>query len=130
MATKKERKRRTKVDTNGAAWTRAFLGRLALCGNIREAVQAAKVSRSNVYKRRDADATFAAAMAEALEDAADRLYQDVRRRAKQSDKLLIFLFAGTALSRRGGWQVSEGVQLRLVEEIVDAAQEDGEAAGR
>ena len=130
MATKKERKRRTKVDTNGAAWTRAFLGRLALCGNIREAAQAAKVSRSNVYKRRDADATFAAAMAEALEDAADRLYQDARWRAKKSDKLLIFLLRWHGFEPTRRLQVSEGVQLRLVEEIVDAAQQDGEAAGR
>jgi len=64
-------------------WGPRFLARLAETSNICAAALAAGVGRTTVYKRRDAEPAFAAAMAEALEDATDALELEARRRACQ-----------------------------------------------
>lgn len=65
---------------------------LAETGNIKESCVRAACSRNNVYKRRNSDPDFAAAMHEALEDAVEALELIARERAsKSSDVLLIFL---------------------------------------
>lgn len=75
-------------------WAPKFLARLGLAGNIREAAQVVKVNRRTVYKRRDADPDFAAAMEDALADAMDRLRKVAWTRAsKKSDKLLMYLLS-------------------------------------
>lgn len=62
-------------------WQKGFLTILAESGIVTTACEAAGVDRSTVYLRRDADPAFAAAWEQALEDAADRLEAEARRRA-------------------------------------------------
>lgn len=100
-------------------WQKAFLTALEESGNVRLACAAAQVSRGTVYQRRSDDVAFAAAWESALEEAADLLEAEARRRAhdgwdepvfgsqgagqgsgqigtvrKYSDTLLIFLLKG------------------------------------
>lgn len=95
---------------DGPVWERAFLTALSNTGNVRAACTAAKVGRSTVYDRREAAEAFAAAWAEAIEQAADMMEAEALRRAvhgvqepvyykgkvvghvlKYSDVMLIFL---------------------------------------
>ena len=101
------------------AWQKAFLAALQESGNVRLACAAAQVGRTTVYQRRADDVAFAAAWESALEEAADLLEAEARRRAhdgweepvfgsqgagqgsgqigtvrKYSDTLLIFLLKG------------------------------------
>jgi len=88
----------------------AFLEALADAGNISMAARAAGLSRSHAYALKASDAGFAAAFADALETATDRMEAEARRRAidgveaphfhqgkvtgsvtKYSDALLMFL---------------------------------------
>jgi hypothetical protein len=86
------RKKRTKRTPTKRDWAPRFLNALAKSGVILHACKALKVTRSNVYERRDNDTDFAAALARALEDACDALEIVARRRAiKKSDGLLQFL---------------------------------------
>ena len=75
------------------SWEKRFLTALANTANVRASCQAANVSRDYVYKRRRNNKAFAAAWAEALEDACDVLEAKARQRALsgESDTLLIFL---------------------------------------
>jgi hypothetical protein len=101
--------RRLKREAGTAAKRRAVLAALAQNGNVTAACEAAKVNRSFYYDSL-ADESFAAAAAEALDAAADRLEEEARRRAetgidepvfyqgkkcgsirRYSDTLLIFL---------------------------------------
>lgn len=75
--------KRTKRTRSRPDWAPAFLAELALRGNILDSCGASGVSRSNVYQRRDADPDFALAMAQALEDATDRLEREAWRRAHE-----------------------------------------------
>ncbi len=101
------------------AWQKAFLAALQESGNVRVACEHAQVGRTTVYQRRADDVAFAAAWESALEEAADLLEAEARRRAhdgweepvfgsqgagqgsgqigtvrKYSDTLLIFLLKG------------------------------------
>lgn len=62
-------------------WEKGFLAVLAESGNVRAACDAAKVSRQVAYAYRADNEAFAAAWALALEEAADLLEQEARRRA-------------------------------------------------
>lgn len=63
-------------------WEPAFLAALRETGVVRDALEAAGIGRSVVYARKDADPAFAAAWADALEDAADLLEREAIRRAR------------------------------------------------
>src|SRR5262249_51821069 len=69
---------------------RGFLASLKETGNVRRACQAAQVSRRAAYYARERHPDFAAAWDEALEEAADRLEAEARRRAV--DGLVRFKF--------------------------------------
>jgi hypothetical protein len=75
------RTNRTRPRRSAPDWAPRFLERLAQTANIHAACLAAGVGRQTVYDRRNADADFARAMAEALEDACDLLEAEARRRA-------------------------------------------------
>ena len=62
-------------------WRPAFLAALAEAGNVRLACDAAQIDRTTAYDLRKADQEFAAEWDRALEDAADLLEQEARRRA-------------------------------------------------
>jgi hypothetical protein len=94
-------------------WIPGFLAALRDCGNVRAATQAAQVDRSTPYKLRGTDPAFAKAWEDAMDDAADVLEAEARRRAtlgvdepvfyqgvpvgsvkRYSDTLLMFLLKG------------------------------------
>ena len=62
-------------------WQEAFLAQLRETGNVSAAARAAGTCRSRCYEWRQRDRTFAAAWADALEEAADRLEMEAFRRA-------------------------------------------------
>jgi hypothetical protein len=64
-------------------WVRPFLDQLAETGIVSSAARAVGVSSSAVYALRAKDGDFAAAWDQALEDAADVLEAEARRRAVQ-----------------------------------------------
>ena len=93
---------------------RAFLAALAHTGNVTEAADIAHISRSAHYQWLEADPVYAAAYEDAMEQAAQRLEAEARRRAvdgveepvfyqgkqcgvikRYSDALLMFLLKGT-----------------------------------
>lgn len=92
---------------------RAFLAALAEVGNITQAAEIAGIERKTHYVWMEKDENYAAAFKDAMEQAADRLEQEARRRAVEgvekpvyqggkkvgvvreySDTLLIFLLKG------------------------------------
>ncbi|MBI3648908.1 MAG: terminase [Actinobacteria bacterium] len=94
-------------------WIPGFLAALRDRGNVRAAARAAQVDRSTPYKLRGADPVFANAWEDAMDDAADVLEAEARRRAtlgvdepvfykgvpvgsvkRYSDTLLMFLLKG------------------------------------
>lgn len=77
-------------------WQPAFLSALRDSGNVRVACAAAQIGKSTAYDRRKADPEFAAIWQDAMDDAADVLEAEARRRAVVggSDTLLIFLLKG------------------------------------
>lgn len=62
-------------------WQQAFLAVLREGGNVRLACDAAQIDRKTAYRRREANADFAAAWDGALEEAADLLEAEAWRRA-------------------------------------------------
>lgn len=62
-------------------WQRAFLAALAESGNVTAACRAARVARSVVYERLDADPDLGELWDAALDEAADRLETEALRRA-------------------------------------------------
>lgn len=62
-------------------WTKAFLGALSEVGLLTYAAEAAGVDRSTVFRRRREDEEFEQAVQDALEQAADKLEREARRRA-------------------------------------------------
>jgi hypothetical protein len=84
-AKKKPKARRTNrapKKRSAPDWAPKFLRKLAETANVRASCAAAGVARSTAYERRDADESFAALMADALDDAVDELELEGRRRAK------------------------------------------------
>ncbi len=95
-------------------WRTAFLSKLSKTGNVLDACKAGRITRSNVYRAREEDERFKAAWDAALDEAADLLEKEARRRAvngvkepvfykgkvvgdikRFSDSLLMFLLKGT-----------------------------------
>jgi hypothetical protein len=64
-------------------WARAFLAALGERGNVRLACESesVQIDRSTAYRLRESDPTFAVAWDAALEQAADLLEEEARRRA-------------------------------------------------
>lgn len=62
-------------------WVKAFLAALSESGNVRLACEAAQINRWTAYDRRENDPDFAKAWADALDQAADLLEEEARRRA-------------------------------------------------
>jgi hypothetical protein len=62
-------------------WHDAFLASLRLTGNVSEAARAAEIDRALTYRAREADKAFASAWDDALDEAADALEAEARRRA-------------------------------------------------
>ena len=92
---------------------RAFLAAVARTGNVTQAAEIAHIARSAHYQWLEADPVYAAAYEDAMEQAAQRLEAEARRRAeegveepvfyqgkqcgvirKYSDSLLMFLLKG------------------------------------
>jgi hypothetical protein len=71
-------------------WVKGFLAALAQSGNIRLSCEAASISRVRAYELRGTDETFAAAWQSALDEAADVLEQEARRRAVEGVQRLKF----------------------------------------
>lgn len=71
-------------------WEKGFLAALRDTGNVRAACEAAEVSRTVVYARRDVNQDFAQAWQDALEESADLLEQEARRRAYEGVRRLKF----------------------------------------
>jgi hypothetical protein len=70
----------------------AFLASIRMVPNVSAACRAAKISRNAAYMWRDEDETFAAAWADALEEAIEDLEQVAWERAKdQSDRMMEIL---------------------------------------
>jgi hypothetical protein len=123
-------------------WAKKFLERLARTGNVSAACKHAKVPRRTAYERRDREVDFAAVWDEAIEIAVEVLELEARRRAAEgtlrpvfqggkkcgairefSDTLLIFLLKAHRPEKyRDNMTLRHegGVQLEIVEEIVDA----------
>ena len=73
-------------------WGPRFIELFAATGNVRLAARGAAVTRDAPYKRAKVSPTFAAAWAQAEQDAIDVLAAEARRRAlSASDALLMFL---------------------------------------
>ena len=67
--------------TRRRRWKALFLNHLARMGNVTLAAGAAGVGRMTVYEHKAADKAFAAKWDEAMQDAADTLEAEARRRA-------------------------------------------------
>ena len=67
--------------TRRRRWKALFLNHLARMGNVTLAAEAAGVGRMTVYEHKAADKAFAAKWDEAMQDAADTLEAEARRRA-------------------------------------------------
>ena len=64
-------------------WEKAFLYSLCRLGNVTDACKKAKVARSVAYEHKNNDMMFADLWKEALDEAADRLEAEARRRAEK-----------------------------------------------
>lgn len=71
-------------------WARAFLSALSESGNIRLSCDAAGINRWTAYDLRSSDAEFADEWQHALDDAADLLEVEARRRAEHGVSRLKF----------------------------------------
>ena len=71
-------------------WAKAFIAALSRTGNIRQSCEAAEVGRTTVYTLRDVDETFKTEWEIALDESADLLEQEARRRAEQGVQRLKF----------------------------------------
>jgi hypothetical protein len=87
---------RPKKDTPD--WAPAFLKALARVPNVAAAARAAGVTRMTAYNRRHADADFAAAWDDALEESTDDLVGEAYRRAREGTLKPVY---------QGGVQVGE-----------------------
>jgi hypothetical protein len=84
---KSKRKPAQKRTTRRArkTWDKAFLAELRLTGVVAAACEIAQVARRTVYDRREADPAFKAAWDQALEESADWLEKEARRRAEEGN---------------------------------------------
>lgn len=104
-------------------WRPVFLATIRSTGNVRLAASAAGVDRSTSYRRAERDPAFAAAWAEASDDAIDTLEGEARRRALAgSDALLMFLLRA---HRPQIYRESLDVRLELRREAEQVAAKTG-----
>lgn len=85
-----EQNEQNRTSKKAPRWVKAFLSVLRDTGNVRAACQDVGIARSTVYEYRAADPGFAAAWDEALQDAADLLEQEARRRAYEGVEKPVF----------------------------------------
>lgn len=78
-------------------WAPAFLTALAELGVVTTAAKAADVGRRTVYHLRESDPSFAAAWDAAMEEAADVLETEARRRALEGWDEPVFGSGGTGV---------------------------------
>lgn len=71
-------------------WQKAFLTALAQTGVVRYAAEATRIARSQVYARRRSNPDFAAAFDLALDEAADLLELEARRRAVEGTEKPVY----------------------------------------
>jgi len=71
-------------------WIKGFLAALGTTGNVSVACGAVGIDRRTAYNRRDADESFAEAWSDALDQSADLLEEEARRRAYQGVRRLKF----------------------------------------
>jgi len=90
-------------------WKPAFLEALGRTGNVRDACADAGIHRSTAYERRAKDVMFAEAWDDAIDDAADELEQEARRRAVEGTERTRFVRTGT---NDAGRPVYERVSIR------------------
>lgn len=87
---KKPAKTPRKPTPKKPTWERGFLAALAETGNVRLSCLSAGVDWTTAYDRRRADPDFAAAWAVAIEEAADLLEAEARRRAVEGVRRVKF----------------------------------------
>jgi hypothetical protein len=98
-------------------WARAFLTALRDSGNVRLSCESVGIDRKTAYNLRDADEFFAAEWSSALDESADLLEQEARRRAHDGVQRLKFHNGaiitipvpsadGTPLLDKGGHEVT------------------------
>lgn len=76
-------------------WQKAFLAALENTGSVTAAAEVAGIHRRSAYKHKNDDAEFSRLWDESIEQAADTLEDEARRRAfAGSDVLLMFLLKG------------------------------------
>lgn len=73
--------RRNTTSQRAPAWQKAFLAILRESGNVSTAAAAAGIERSTAYDRRNNHPAFAALWDDAMDEAADHLESEARRRA-------------------------------------------------
>lgn len=78
-------------------WYKAFIACMRDTGNVRESCEAAGITRTSAYNQRKADEEFAAQWDEAMEEAADALETEARRRAHEGLRRYKFLRDGTPI---------------------------------
>ncbi|HEX5269979.1 MAG TPA: hypothetical protein VFW33_05810 [Gemmataceae bacterium] len=88
-------------------WERKFLAELRRSGNHSAAARAAKIDRTVPYKARQDDPDFAAAYADAMEEACDGLELEARRRAHDGVDVPV-IYKGRLC---GSWVDAEGKEV-------------------
>lgn len=98
-------------------WEKAFLTALSIYGNVRKACILAKIERSTAYRARHSDPDFEGRWLEAIEEFADTLEDEARRRAVEGTTKTIY---------QGGKAVGKEVVYsdRLLELLLKAARSD------
>lgn len=76
-------------------WREAFLKALSDGGVVRHAAEAAGVSKNTAYRERERDSAFAEAWDDAIDDAADVLEVEARRRAILGVEKVTYVRSGT-----------------------------------
>ena len=71
-------------------WVKGFISALSRSGNIRLSCESAGITRPTAYDLRNTDPSFAIEWDTALEESADLLEQEARRRAEQGVRRLKF----------------------------------------
>jgi len=107
-------------------WYKAFIACMRDTGNVRESCDAAGITRTSAYNQRKADEEFAAMWDEAMEDAADSLEQEARRRAQEGVRKMKFLRDGTPIinPETGTPYIEHEYSDRLMEFLLKGARPD------
>lgn len=85
-----ETQQNTTPEKRPPRWAKPFLAALRETGNVRAACDAVGIERSTAYDRKNSNPDFEKAWGKALDDAADLLEQEARRRAHEGVRRLKF----------------------------------------